>query len=640
MNFTSQMRINPETGEYEKYYRLKESYRNAEGRACTRILLNAGFLSGLSAEEIRDVSRGLTYLYDNHGQRELWEDKLQCYSQTVKSRINEYRTRMVEEKRLDVIKDAYDASVQKARRRVDVDTLEHTDARNVGAEWLCLQAVRQLGLDAFLRSQGWTKENTDVAVAHLITRTVYTPSELKSLRIMEENSAVCELLGMSPSLITKRNVYSVADKLFAIKDKLERYLCQKTDDLFCPTNRIMLFDLTNFYFEGRKEGSLKAKFGRSKEKRRDCKLLVLALCINTEGFIRYSSILEGNTADPKSLPDMIDGLIAKNPVAGNEEDKVMIVMDAGISSEENLKLIKDKGYNYLCVTRKALTSYQVKPESKTVIVHDCREREIKLEEVHVEGGDHYLKIASPAKALKEESMNRNFRKRFEEGMETIKSSLDKKNGTKKFEAVIRRIGKLEGKYPSVARYYNIEVEKDDGTDNATSVTYSVALPDNQVYGTYFLRTNVTTLDEKTTWDFYNLIREIECSNRQLKTDLNLRPIYHQTDNRSDAHLFLGLLAYWIVNTIRHQMKKANEKAMNEKNKGPDKPKRPPSTPYWSEIVRIMSTQKAVTGEAINALGEKVEMRICSRPTERAEAIYSMLNYRKMPFRKIKVCRTQ
>jgi transposase len=103
-----------------------------------------------------------------------------------------------------------------------------------------------------------------------------------------------------------RSVYRTAPELYRIKEKLERHLCSVTDTLFNRQNRIVLFDLTNFYFESRKENSRKAKFGRSKEKRSDCKLLMLALCINTDGFIRYSSILEGNTADPKSLPDMID----------------------------------------------------------------------------------------------------------------------------------------------------------------------------------------------------------------------------------------------------------------------------------------------------------------------------------------------
>ena len=554
---------------------------------------------------------------------------------SVRRSIDEYWTRLVEEKKLDVIHRAFEASKAKAERRIDVDTLKHTDARDIGAEWLCLQAIRQLKLDRFLRSLGWSEEQVKLAVGHLIVRTIYTPSELKSMRIMRDNSGVCELLDLAIESVTQRKVYSVADWFLKEKAKIEKYLCQTTDDLFKPTNRIMLFDLTNFYFEGRKDGSRKARFGRSKEKRSDCKLLVLALCINTEGFIRYSSVLEGNTADPKSLPDMVDKLIATNPAGGTDDQKVLVVIDAGIASQDNLDLIKAKGYNYLCVSRKALTDYEVKPDAKTVTVHDNKRQPIKLQEVHTEGEDYYLKIDSPAKALKEESMNRSFRKRFEEGLATIAASLTKKNGTKKYEPVIKRIGKLEGRYPSIARYYHIDVEK--GKDDvATSVTWTLEIPEKQVYGTYFLRTNVRTLDEKTTWDYYNLIREIECTNRQLKTDLSLRPIYHQKDDRSDAHLFLGLLSYWIVNVIRHQMKKENEK----RKKADPNPKAEYPTPYWTEIVRIMSTQKAVTSEAVNAMGEKVEMRICSTPTEQAADIYSMLNYKKMPFRKIKVCRTQ
>ena len=159
------------------------------------------------------------------------------------------------------------------------------------------------------------------------------------------------------------------------------------------------------------------------------------------------------------------------------------------------------------------------------------------------------------------------------------------------------------------------------------IRWEIAVPDSMEKnsGTYFLRTNVETLDERTTWEYYNLTREIECTNRQLKTDLSLRPIYHQKDERSDAHLFLGLLAYWIVNTIRYKLKQKGY------------------TSYWTEIVRVMSTQKAVTTEAVNVLGEKVHMRLCSEPTKAAENIYNMLNYKTKPFSRIrikKVCSTQ
>ena len=152
------------------------------------------------------------------------------------------------------------------------------------------------------------------------------------------------------------------------------------------------------------------------------------------------------------------------------------------------------------------------------------------------------------------------------------------------------------------------------------IQWRIAVPENvdKDSGVYFLRTNVATFDEKTTWDYYNLTREIECTNRQLKTDLNLRPIHHKKDDRSDAHLFLGLLSYCIVNTIRYRLKQAGENC------------------YWTEIVRRMSTQKAVTTEATNALGEKVHMRMCSEPTEAANNIYELLKYKKMPFKKIKI----
>ena len=152
------------------------------------------------------------------------------------------------------------------------------------------------------------------------------------------------------------------------------------------------------------------------------------------------------------------------------------------------------------------------------------------------------------------------------------------------------------------------------------IQWRIAVPENvdRQSGIYFLRTNVESLDEKSTWDYYNLIREIECTNRQLKTDLNQRPIYHKKDDCYDAHLFLGLLSYWIVNAIRYKLKQTGENS------------------FWTEIVRRMSTQKAITTEGVNALGEQVCLRLCSEPGKAAEDIYERLRYRKMPFRKIQI----
>ena len=624
MHFMSALRYNPKTQRDDWYYRIKESFRDLTGRVRSRIMLNVGFIEEAhSPEDIRDIGKCLNYLHEHQGERDLFGCPFADYNEFVRSKAEEFWTAMVKNGSIDAVKSAKEESRKKAERLVDVNTVKHTDARDVGAEWICLQTIRELEIDRFLERQGWNEIQINTALAYLITRTVYTPSELKSIRIMNENSAVCELVsGNQEWHPGYHDIYKVAPNLYGLKDKLETHLCRKTDNLFNLTNRIVLFDLTNFYFEGRKERSSKAQYGRSKEKRNDCKLLVMALCVNAEGFIRYSSILAGNTADPDSLPDMIDTLSQKTRTPSDPERKVLVCLDAGIATEENLRKIKEKDYNYLCVSRTRLTDYEISEDCQSVKVLDTRKQEITLRQVkHEADGDYYLEINSPAKAVKESSMNRQWRERFEQELTKARDALGRKGGKKTYEKVIERVGRAIQKYPSIAKYYVIDYYRDESNPkNMADIQWRIAVPENvdRQSGIYFLRTNVDSLDEKSTWNYYNLIREIECTNRQLKTDLNLRPIYHKKDDCSDAHLFLGLLSYWIVNAIRYKLKQTGENS------------------FWTEIVRRMSTQKAITTEGVNALGEKVSLRLCSEPSKAAEDIYERLKYRKMPFRKIQI----
>ena len=333
--------------------------------------------------------------------------------------------------------------------------------------------------------------------------------------------------------------------------------------------------------------------------------------------------------------------------AVSPEQRVLVCLDAGIATDDNLVKIREKGYDYLCVSRSRQKDYELEPDAENVKVLDSRQQPISLTRVrHEEGGDYYLEINSPGKQLKEESMNRLFKERFEKELTKARESLSKKGGKKAYEKVIERVGRAIGKYPSISKYYVIDYIRDEkNPKNMGDIQWRIAVPENvdRLSGIYFLRTNREKLDEQTTWDYYNLIREIECTNRQLKTDLSLRPIYHQKDGRSDAHLFMGLIAYWIVNTIRYRMKVVNQRREQEANKDkkPDEKRKRFPTPFWTEIVRRMSTQKAVTTEAVNAMGEKVTVRLCSTPKKEAAEIYEMLGYKKMPFwRKVKVCSTQ
>ncbi|MDP3180540.1 MAG: IS1634 family transposase, partial [Bacteroidota bacterium] len=349
---------------------------------------------------------------------------------------------------------------------------------------------------------------------------------------IRENSAVCEITGFDIQQLTKDRLYAISKKLYAQKEALEQHLSVRTNELFDIQDKIILYDLTNTYFEGRKQGSKLAKFGRSKEKRSDAKLVVLGLVINPEGFIKYSSILEGNMADSKTLEGMITKLRIKTSFSAQ---KALIVIDAGIATEENLKMILDNGYDYLCVSRSNLKTYNIEAGAATVSVTDNRKQKIELCRVKSDRNtDYYLKVESHSKELKERSMNEQFRSRFEAGLQQIAASLTKKGGIKQEDKVHERIGRLKQKYPSIQRYFDIETQvcdqpeakrKKKGTDKeknriVTSVKWAVkeGVDINARSGVYFLRTSMEAKSEENVWQFYNIIREVEDTFRVLKTD--------------------------------------------------------------------------------------------------------------------------
>ena len=202
----------------------------------------------------------------------------------------------------------------------------------------------------------------------------------------------------------------------------------------------------------------------------DCPLVVLALVVNVEGFIKYSAIYQGNMSDSRTLPDMIEKLRVET---SENASRALVVMDAGITTEENLKLIKSKGYDYICVSRSNLKKYKDIENSFPVTVRDNKNREITLQKVVTEkDSEYYLKIVSPFKALKEDAMRNQFQDRFEEGLNRIAGSLIKKSGVKRYDKVCERIGRLKQKYPSVYRMYSIELKKDE-KDICTSLVWSL-----------------------------------------------------------------------------------------------------------------------------------------------------------------------
>jgi transposase len=605
MYFRSSIRRNPSTGQPGGYYRFVESYRNPGGRVCHRTVLTAGFLSDLTPEQLSLIQKGLNQRIEGLDNQLFQQDN----DPLVRAYTEQFYLQMVKGKRIDVPS----KTVQnKDWQTIDMNSLKNKDVREVGAEWLCSQAIKQLGIDTFLGSKGWGPDQVSLATAHLISRAVYPASELKTSRWIRENSAVCEVTGCDAQLVTKDKLYGISHALYAEKDALEQYLSHRTNELFDLDDKIILYDLTNTYFEGEKRHSRIARFGRSKEKRSDARLVVMAVVVNPEGFIKYSTVYEGNKADCKTLADMIDKL---RLATSETVKKALVVIDAGIATDENLELINGKGYDYLCVTRSTLKDYTIKHGESCVLITDKKKQGIELCKVKSNHNtDYYLRVKSQAKAMKESAMNSQFKDRFEQGLASIESSLHKKSGVKKLDKVHERIGRLKQKYPSVQKFYQIDVESNE-QNIVTSLRWAlkpVTDPD-QNSGVYFLRTSLTGPGEALVWTFYNTIREIEYTFRVLKTDLDLRPVFHKNDDSTMAHLHLGLLAYWIVNTIRYQLKQKGQ------------------TSCWREIVRIMNTQKCITTTAQNNKDEIISIRKCSEPEEKAREVYDALKYKYAPF---------
>ena len=607
MYFKQILRKHPETGRYSCYYRLVESYRNTNNRVCHRTLLNIGFIEDATPEQLNQIQKRLTHKYEQ--KQNLFEQEPE--DTLVMQYVHEFWQRMVASKKIDPQHGA------KLEKMVCADSLTHSNVREIGCEHICHQTWEKLELSQLLLSKGWTQQQVQLAATQIISRAVYPASELATTRWIKENSAVCELTGYDSEKITKDKLYQSALHLYQVKDAIETHLSKRTNELFDLEDKIILYDLTNTYFEGRKANSKLAQFGRSKEKRSDAKLVVLALVINVEGFIKYSSILEGNIADCKTLSAMIDKLASHSAIK-----KAVVVLDAGIATQENLELIEQKGYQYVCVSRAKLKDYQALTHSMPVVIQTKAQHNVSLKAVStVKNTDYYLEVTSQAKALKEKSMTLAFEKRYEEELQKIQLSITKKNGIKKVNKVHERIGRAKEKYPSIQACYQIDVELDATAKRATKMTWkkNTAKYDikTEELGVYFLRTNMDVKEEVTIWNIYNTIREIENTFRTLKTDLDLRPIYHKNDDATMAHLHLGLLAYWLVNTVRYQLK----------NNGINS--------CWSEIVRIANTQKVITTSGTNTHDKIITVRKCALPNKNLAHIYTILKLKHQPFTKRK-----
>ncbi len=607
MYLKASFRHNPAINDIAAYSRLVESYRNEFDRVCHKTLLNIGFWADVTREQKDKVVDHLNERYKN---------ELALFEETdlqVVEWVNRFWNEMIAKKTIDR------KTMEEKHRLVKADTIKHKEAREIGTEWICANTWNQLQLTELFENLGWSEEKIQLAMTQVISRAVYPGSELATSKWIKDNSAICDITGYDIDKITKDKLYQSALDLYKHKAIIEKHLSTTTNELFDLQDRIMLYDLTNTYFEGTKRNSQLAKYGRSKEKRNDAKLVVLAMVINIEGFIKYSAIHEGNYADTSDIKTLIEKLSCTTSTAA----KPIVVMDAGIATEKNLATLTQQGYKYVVVSRSKIKDYQPVQNGKETYLLTKSKKIIRLSLVQSEKyTDSFLKVESPAKGMKEQGIKNRLEQGYEEQLNLIKQSLSKPRGVKKADKVQQRIGRAKQKYPSVHHLYNISFDIDTATQTVKNIYWqkdmAKAEEANKKLGVYFLRTNLDDLDEALEWMIYNTIREIESTFKILKTDLDLRPIYHKNDTATMAHLHLGLLAYWLVNTIRHQLKQSG---INDD---------------WKEIKRKASTQKSVLTTAQNSYNKIIQIKRCTEPTEDLKQIHSALKQQKAkPYKQIK-----
>lgn len=606
MYLKASFRHNPDIGNIAAYYRLVESYRNENDRVCHRTLLNIGFWPEATIEQKGKVVVHLNSRYKN--ELALFEE----LDQQVVKWVNRFWNQMIEKKTIDR------KTMEQKHRLVKADSIKHKEAREIGTEWICTNTWNKLKLTELFEGLGWRQEEVQLAMTQIISRAVYPGSELATSKWIKDNSAICDITGYDINKITKDKLYESALHLYKHKDAIEKHLSTKTNELFDLQDRIMLYDLTNTYFEGSKRKSNLAKYGRSKEKRSDAKLVVLAMVVNIEGFIKYSAIHEGNFSDTSNITPLLEKLSTTTSGA-----KPIVVMDAGIATEDNIKILNQQGYKYLVVSRTKLKDYQILQKGKATCLLTKSKKLIRLTEVQSEKHtDRFFKVESTDKGLKEQGIKSRLEQGYEQQLQFIQKSLTKPRGIKKLDKVQQRIGRAKQKYPSIHYLYNIHLDIDSNKQTVKNLYWQKDIEKAEEaknkMGVYFLRTNLEQTDEALGWMIYNTIREIESTFRVLKTDLDLRPIYHKNDDSTMAHLHLGLLAYWLVNTIRYQLKQSG------------------ITDDWKEIKRKASTQKSVLTIAQNSYDVLIQVKRCTEPSEDLKMIHDALKGLKdKPFKQIK-----
>ena len=509
-------------GKEHRYWSIVENRRCARGRTVQRPVLYLG--------EINDTQRA---------------DWIRCIEVFDEDARQQSKLALFAQQRS--APPAWAGSVE-----VRLDQFELRRPRQWGACWLFGELWRQLALDGFWHERlGYSREGThwEHVLQTLVCYRLLDPgSEWRLHRHWFEHSALGDLLGEDSALAAKDTLYRCLDKLLAHKTALFGFLRQRWQDLFGARFDVLLYDLTSMYFEsdppfGEND---KRRFGYSRDHRPDCVQVVIALVMTTDGFPIAYEVLAGNTADNTTLR----GFLAKIEAQYGKAERIW-VMDRGIPTEAVLAAMRasQPPVHYLVGTPKARLS-KLEAQLATLPWQSARPGvEVKL--LH-EGEELYVFAQSRDRVCKERAMRHRALKKLWQRLRDLGSQRLTR------DSLLLKLGAARNQWPAAWRL--IELQLPSEGQPVSAETFGFALRKDKLRearrreGRYLLRSNLRGRDPAQLWQFYLQLVEIEAAFKTLKTDLAIRPIFHQLEARIEAHIFVAFLAYCVQVTLKHKLR--------------------------------------------------------------------------------------
>jgi len=435
--------------------------------------------------------------------------------------------------------------------QVLVERVRMERTRRFGECFLGLELWRRLELDRLLgplmdrpgdeADVPWSR----VAALLAINRLCAPGSELAIEQRWFPSTALDDLLGIEAAKINDTRLYRCLDRLLPHKTKLEQHLKQRYGELFEAQFDVLLYDLTSSYVEGAAEKNPMMQRGYSRDHRPDCKQLVVALVVNVEGFPLSYETFDGNRADVTSLEAVVRMVERKYGRA-----RRVWVFDRGIVSEANLAMLRRRGGQYLVGTPRS----KLKQFERELLGEGWQQarQEVEVKLVAAPGGEEtYILCRSTVRREKENAI----RSRFSTRMEKALSALQKRvvEGRLRDRGKIeRRLGAIQARHPQVADLYALEVAEHEGR---LELKWEMRKQRNAWQqareGAYLLRTNLPAADPEQLWKSYIQLTEAEAAFRALKSELAIRPIFHQLEHRAKAHVLVAFLGYAMWVTLKH-----------------------------------------------------------------------------------------